>query len=150
MSNDKQNKGETGDPLASSVIGLRDLLDRGHSLFKNCEYEQSLKLFEEAAALEPLSAESHAWLAAVYGRQIEAAWSLKEKIKLLSMLEHETEVALEIDPTLPLVRRMNDARLLSTPDMLGGDPTKLPMNSDTALSKEWTRLRYGCLWLNAI
>jgi Tfp pilus assembly protein PilF len=44
-------------------------------------------LFEEAVTLDPRSAEAHAWLAAVYGRQIEDVWSMREKIKLLSMLE---------------------------------------------------------------
>lgn len=115
-------KRETGDPEASSIILLQDLLDRGYRKFKNRKYEQSRELFEEAALLDPRNAEAHAWLAAAYGRLIEAVWSMMEKIKLLPMLESEIAAALEIDSTLPLARRMNGARLLNTPDMLGGDP----------------------------
>lgn len=112
----------TDDPEASNVILMRDLLDRGFRMFKNDKYEQSRELFEQAALLDPCSAEAHAWLAAVYGRQIDAVWDMVEKIKLLSLLESEIAAALELDPTLPLARRMNGARLLNTPDMLGGDP----------------------------
>lgn len=115
MPNDKQER------EASNAILLRDLLNRGYSKFKLCEYEESWNLFKEAIALDPRSAEAHAWLAAVYGRQIEAVWGMTEKIKLLSMLENEITAALEIDPMLPLARRMNGARLLNTPDMLGGN-----------------------------
>jgi len=45
-----------------------------------------------------------------------------EKVKLLQMLENEVATALDIDPSLPLARRMNGARMLNTPEMLGGDP----------------------------
>lgn len=113
---------ETGQPEASSVIVLKDLLEQGYRKFNNRKYEQARELFEEAAALDPRSAEAHAWLAAAYGRLIESAWSMVDKIKLLPFLETEIEAALEIDSTLPLARRMNGCRLLNTPDMLGGDP----------------------------
>lgn len=105
-----------------SSILLRDLLRHGYSEFMSNNYKKAQQLFEEAVALIPLSAEAHAWLAAVYGRQIDAAWSLREKIELFPMLENEITIALEIDPTLPLARRMNGSKLLNTPDMLGGDP----------------------------
>jgi phenylacetate-CoA ligase len=111
------------DSNPSSFILLRDLLRRGYSEFMSHNYKKALQLFEEALALMPHSAEAHAWLAAVYGRQIDAAWSLTEKIKLFSMMENEIKAALEIDPNLPLARRMNGSKLLNTPDMLGGDPT---------------------------
>lgn len=101
---------------------LHDILQRGYAKFKSLEYEEAQQRFEEAAALEPRSAEAHAWLAAVYGRRIEGAWSLMEKVKLLQMLENEVATALDIDPSLPLARRMNGARMLNTPEMLGGDP----------------------------
>ncbi|NOU99724.1 tetratricopeptide repeat protein [Paenibacillus planticolens] len=100
----------------------RDILDRGLGKFKNGEFEQSREIIEQAAELDPGSAEVHAWLAAVYGRQIEAVWSLVDKMKLFALLESQIAVALKLDPTLPLARRMNGARLLNTPDMLGGDP----------------------------
>ncbi|MGP4039120.1 tetratricopeptide repeat protein [Gracilibacillus sp. D59] len=112
------------DPNVSSSILLRDLLDRGYSAFRINEYEKAHRLFEEAISLVPHSAEAHAWLAAVYGRQIDTAWSLTDKIDLFNKLENEITVALEIDPTLPLARRMNGSKLLNTPDMLGGDPAE--------------------------
>lgn len=115
-------KRDNEDPDTSSSILLRDLLRRGYSEFMSCKYEKAQQLFEEAVALIPHSAEAHAWLAAVYGRQIDAAWSLTEKIELFPMLENEITTALEIDPTLPLARRMNGSKLLNTPYMLGGDP----------------------------
>lgn len=100
----------------------RELLDRGSVLFKNGEIEPARALFEKAAELEPRCAEAHAWLAAVYGRQIDAAWNLTDKMKLLPLLDEELATALALDPELPLARRMNGAKLLNTPDMLGGDP----------------------------
>jgi tetratricopeptide (TPR) repeat protein len=59
------------------------LLNCGYSKFKLCKYEESRKLFEEAVALDPRSAEAHAWLAAVYGRQIEDGWSMTSFFFLL-------------------------------------------------------------------
>ena len=64
----------------------REMLDRGSVLFKNGDYEPARALFEKAVELEPHCAEAHAWLAAVYGRRIDAAWNLTEKLKLLSHL----------------------------------------------------------------
>ncbi|MEF3307214.1 tetratricopeptide repeat protein [Paenibacillus sp. GYB003] len=115
-------KRETEGPEPGSAVLLQDLLGQGYRLFKNGKYDRAKELFEEAARLDPRSAEAHAWLAASYGRQIQAVWSMMDKIQLLPMLESEIEAALEIDPALPLARRMNGARLLNTPDMLGGDP----------------------------
>ncbi|TLS52677.1 tetratricopeptide repeat protein [Paenibacillus antri] len=100
----------------------RELIRSGSLKFRSGDYEQALKLFQQAARSDPDSAEAHAWLAAVHGRRIEAAVSMTEKIKLLSLLEDELAVALRLDSTLPLARRMNGAMLLNTPDMLGGDP----------------------------
>lgn len=117
-------KRETGASEASSAVLLKDLLNRGYYKTKNGKYEEARALFEEAVQSNPDSAEAHAWLAAVYGRMIENSWSMAEKIKLLPMLEREVEVAFEIDPTLPLARRINGARLLNTPGMLGGDPAE--------------------------
>jgi len=114
---------QSGDPEDGCASPLRDLLERGSSLFKNGEYEQSQKVFEEAVAKHPRSAEAHAWLAAVYGRLIETVWSITDKMTLLAKLDNEVDTALELDPTLPLARRMNGARLLNKPDMLGGDPS---------------------------
>ncbi|WP_163538811.1 tetratricopeptide repeat protein [Gracilibacillus sp. YIM 98692] len=118
------SKGDNEDPDVSKSIQLRDMLRRGYSAFKINDYEKAHQLFEEAITLVPHSAEAHAWLAAVYGRQIDAAWSLTDKMKLYSKLENEVTIALEMDPTLPLARRMNGSKLLNTPDMLGGDPAK--------------------------
>jgi len=101
---------------------LTALLAQGTRKFKDNEYEQSRDLFEQAVALEQHSAEAHAWLAATYGRLIGTVWTMMDKIRLLSQLEREIAIALRIDPELPLARRMNGARLLNTPDMLGGDP----------------------------
>lgn len=113
---------ETGASEAGKSVLLKDLLKRGIHKIRSGKYEQSRKLFEEAAALDPCSAEAHAWLAAALGRMIENGWSMAEKIKLLPMLEREIKAAFDIDPTLPLARRINGARLLNTPGMLGGDP----------------------------
>jgi tetratricopeptide (TPR) repeat protein len=101
---------------------VRELLDRGYDLFKNGDYEQARAVYAKAVELAPRSAEAHAWLAAAYGRLIDEAWNLKDKIKLLPLLEEEIATALDIDPALPLARRMHGAKLLNTPDMLGGDP----------------------------
>ncbi|WP_309118205.1 tetratricopeptide repeat protein [Paenibacillus sp.] len=101
---------------------VRDLIRSGSLKFRSGDYEQAFKLFQEAARSDPNSAEAHAWLAAVHGRRIEGAISMTEKIKLLSLLEDELAVALRLDSTLPLARRMNGAMLLYTPEMLGGNP----------------------------
>jgi Tfp pilus assembly protein PilF len=102
-------------------VELQERIQRGYRDFLNGEYERSKQLFEEAVAFEPRSAKAHAWLAAAYGRLIEKAWNLMDKIGLLSKLESEISTALELDSSLPLARRMNGARLLNTPPMLGGD-----------------------------
>jgi tetratricopeptide (TPR) repeat protein len=111
------------DTEARRSIQVRDLLERGCRKFKEGEYEASLELFELALTLNPRSAEAYAWLAAVYGRKIETVWNMVDKMKLLSQLEKQIAASLEIDPNLPLARRMNGAKLLNSPDMLGGDPT---------------------------
>ncbi len=116
MSNDKHDR--------EGKLLLQDLLHRGYSEFKIDEYEKAHRLFKEAITLVPHSAEAHAWLAAVYGRQIDTAWSLTDKMDLFNKLDNEITTALEIDPTLPLARRMNGSKLLNTPDMLGGDPAE--------------------------
>ncbi|GAE93919.1 hypothetical protein JCM21714_3038 [Gracilibacillus boraciitolerans JCM 21714] len=100
----------------------QDLLKLGYKEFINKKYESAEKLFKEAINLQPDSAEAHAWIAAVYGRKIDAVWSLTEKIELFPLLEKEINMALELDHTLPMARRMNGSKLLNTPDMLGGDP----------------------------
>lgn len=101
---------------------LQDLLRRGAAEFRRENYERAQALFEKAAAVSPDSAEAHAWLAAAYGRRIDNAWSLPEKVEWLGKLEEEVAAALSLDPDLPLARRMRGAMLLYTPEMLGGDP----------------------------
>lgn len=110
------------DTEASRAIQVRGLLDKGCGMFKAGEYEASRELFEQVLMLDPRSAEAYAWLAAVYGRRIEAVWNLVDKMKLLAQMELQISASLELDPKLPLARRMNGAKLLNTPDMLGGDP----------------------------
>ncbi|WP_208591995.1 tetratricopeptide repeat protein [Gracilibacillus suaedae] len=111
-------------PRENNTTQVQDLLRRGYNSFKIDDYEKAHQLFEEAITQVPDSAEAHAWLAAVYGRQIDAAWSLTDKMELFSKLENEIKIALELDPALPLARRMNGSMLLNAPDMLGGDPAK--------------------------
>lgn len=103
---------------------LRDLFRRGYNAFKIKDYEKAYELFAEAVAFDPQSAQAHAWLAAVYGRQIDEAWSLADKMDLFQKMEQKITIALEKDPTLPLARRMNGSKLLNAPDMLGGDPAE--------------------------
>jgi phenylacetate-CoA ligase len=112
---------ETGIPKAVPVGPIQDLLDRGRRKLADRQFNEARELFRDAVACNPDSAEAHAWLAAAYGRLIEAGIIL-EKMKLLPLLENEIAAALEIDPTFPFARRMNGARLLNTPDTLGGDP----------------------------
>jgi hypothetical protein len=112
---------ESSFPEASPVDLLRDLLKRGRRKLADRKYNEARALFEDAVALNPNSADAHAWLAAAYGRLIEAG-SMLEKMKLLPFLETEIATALEIDPTHPFARRINGARLLNTPETLGGDP----------------------------
>lgn len=100
---------------------VRALLDRGRERFIARDYPEAKSSFEEAIALDGRNAEARAWLAAAYGRLIEAG-NMLEKIKLLPAFENEVKAALEIDPLLPFARRMNGARLLNTPESLGGDP----------------------------
>ena len=100
---------------------VRALLDRGRERFIARDYSEAKSSFEEAIALDGRNAEARAWLAAAYGRLIEAG-NMLEKIKLLPAFENEVKAALEIDPLLPFARRMNGARLLNTPESLGGDP----------------------------
>lgn len=114
-----KREGASGEGRALLV---KDLLQRGFHDMKNGKYEQARALFEEAAALDPVSAEAHAWLAAAYGRLIENSWSMAGKIKLLPLLEKEIKIALDLDSKLPIARRINGARLLNTPGMLGGNP----------------------------
>jgi tetratricopeptide (TPR) repeat protein len=108
-------------PDASHVDLLRDLLERGRRKLADRKFNEARVSFEDAVSLNPNSAEAHAWLAAAYGRLIEAG-SMLEKMKLLPFLETEIATALEIDPTHPFARRINGARLLNTPETLGGDP----------------------------
>lgn len=107
--------------LERSVDPVRALLDRGRERFIAKDYPEAKSWFEEAIALNDRNAESHAWLAAAYGRLIEAG-NMLEKIKLLPAFENEVKAALEIDPLLPFARRMNGAMLLNTPESLGGNP----------------------------
>jgi len=96
-------------------------LDLGRERFFERDMEGAKASFEEAIALNERNAESHAWLAATYGRMIENG-NMLEKIKLLPIFENEVRTALEIDPLHPFARRMNGARLLNTPESLGGNP----------------------------
>lgn len=104
-----------------TVDPVRALLDRGRELFVGGEILGAKASFEEAIALNERNAESHAWLAAAYGRLIEAG-NMQTKIRLLPIFEYEVRTALEIDPLHPFARRMNGARLLNTPESLGGNP----------------------------
>jgi len=103
---------------------VQELVSRGQHAFRAKQYDAAYGFFERAASIHPGCAEAHAWLAAVYGRRIEAALSMSEQIKLLSKLEEKIETALSIDSSLPLARRMNGAKLLKTPELLGGDPAE--------------------------
>lgn len=114
-------KRSRGSSRQSSEIVLEELIRRGCRKLADGEFEQAGELLKQAAALEPQSAEAHAWLAGVYGRMIETG-NLSEKIKLLPLVEKEIATALELDPSLPIARRMNGSRLLHTPESLGGDP----------------------------
>ncbi|UOQ49664.1 tetratricopeptide repeat protein [Gracilibacillus caseinilyticus] len=124
VSNKPVNEGNHEDADIIQSIPLQELLHQGYTAFNNNNYGNAQQWFEKAIKQEPHSAEAHAWLAAVYGRQIDAAWSLTDKIELFSKLEKEITLALEIDDTLPLARRMNGSKLLNSPDMLGGDPAE--------------------------
>ncbi|WP_239618257.1 AMP-binding protein [Cohnella mopanensis] len=105
----------------ASIDLLRDLLDQGRRKMADRDFHAARTLFEKAVALDANSADAHAWLAAAYGRLIEAGIIL-EKMRLLPFLENEIKAALRIDSKLPFARRINGARLLNTPDTLGGDP----------------------------
>ncbi|MCD9026475.1 AMP-binding protein [Cohnella silvisoli] len=103
------------------VDPVRDLLDQGRRKLAGRDFHEARALFEKAVALDANSADAHAWLAAAYGRLIEAGIML-EKMRLLPFLENEITAALAIDSTHPFARRINGARLLNTPETLGGDP----------------------------
>jgi len=107
--------------LERTADPVRELLDRGRELFISGDYNESKAAFEEAINVNERNAESHAWLAAAYGRLIERG-NMLEKIKLLPIFENEVKTALEIDPLHPFARKMNGARLLNTPESLGGNP----------------------------
>ncbi|MFC5530404.1 AMP-binding protein [Cohnella yongneupensis] len=107
--------------LERDIDPVRELLDRGRDSFIHHAYGEAKTAFEEAVAINDRNAEAHAWLAAAYGRLIEAG-NMLEKIKLLPIFENEVKAALDIDPLLPFARRMNGARLLNTPETLGGNP----------------------------
>jgi phenylacetate-CoA ligase len=107
--------------LERTADPVRTLLDRGRELFSADDYSGAKAAFEEAIFVNERNAESHAWLAAAYGRLIEAG-NMQTKIKLLPIFENEVRTALEIDPLHPFARRMNGARLLNTPESLGGNP----------------------------
>ncbi|WP_027085921.1 AMP-binding protein [Cohnella panacarvi] len=107
--------------FARTADPVRELLDRGRELFMSGDYSGAKTAFEEAIVVNERNAESHAWLAAAYGRLIEAG-NMQAKIKLLPIFENEVRTALEIDPLHPFARRMNGSRLLNTPESLGGNP----------------------------
>lgn len=107
--------------LERKVDPVQALLDLGKEKFAGEDFGGAKEAFEEAIALNDRNAELHALLAAAYGRLIEAGTML-EKIKLLPVFENEVRTALEIDPLHPFARRMNGARLLNTPETLGGNP----------------------------
>ncbi|MFD0672352.1 AMP-binding protein [Cohnella sp. GCM10027633] len=109
--------------LRRSVDPVRELIERGTEAFLGDRFAESRAAFEEAIALNDRNAEARAWLAAAYGRLIEAG-NMQEKIKLLPLFENEVKTAMDIDPSLPLARRMNGARLLNTPESLGGNPAR--------------------------
>jgi phenylacetate-CoA ligase len=111
----------SGSSVQSSEIVLKELIKRGCRKLADGEFEQARELLKQAASLEPQCAEAHAWLAGAYGRLIETG-NLSDKIKLLPLLEQEIREALDLDPSLPIARRMNGSRLLHTPESLGGDP----------------------------
>lgn len=111
-----------GAPAQSSDVYLRDLLNRGCAKLADGDFEQSRDLFKQAVSVAPQNAEAHAWLAAAFGRMIEAG-NMLEKMKLLPLLEKEISEALEIDPSLTIARRINGSRLLHTPAAFGGDPS---------------------------
>lgn len=102
---------------------LVELLDKGRAQLLAHNPGEAMVLFQQAADMAPESAEAHAWLAGAYGRLIEAG-DMLEKIKLLPLLEHEIATALSLDPAHPFARRMNGARLLHTPETLGGSPAE--------------------------
>jgi len=108
--------------LERTVDPVQALLDLGKEKFAGEDFNGAKEAFEEALTLNERNAELHAWLAAAYGRLIEAG-SMLEKIKLLPVFENEVRTALEIDPLHPFARRMNGARLLNTPETLGGNPS---------------------------
>ncbi|TLS50658.1 tetratricopeptide repeat protein [Paenibacillus antri] len=103
------------------VEPLQELLRLGRRALADGQYDRSREWLKKAVAVAPRSAEAHAWLAAAYGRMIETA-DMLEKMKLLPLLEEEIAAAFELDPSLPIARRVNGARLLYTPESLGGDP----------------------------
>ncbi len=107
--------------LQRRVDPVSELLSRGRELFMIGDYNGAKAAFEEAIVVNERNAESHAWLAAAYGRLIEAG-NMLEKIKLLPIFENEVRASLEIDPLHPFARRMNGSRLLNTPESLGGNP----------------------------
>ncbi len=98
-----------------------DLIRRGLRAIADGRFGEARSLLERAATDDPRSAEARAWLAAAIGRSIEAA-DMIEKMRLLPLLEKEIAAALRLDPSLPIARRVNGARLLHTPESLGGDP----------------------------
>jgi len=108
-------------PKTASIDLLRELLDQGRRKMADRDFHTARTLFEKAVALDANSADAHTWLAAAYGRLIEAGIML-EKMRLLPFLEYEINAALGIDSTHPFARRINGSRLLNTPDTLGGDP----------------------------
>lgn len=110
----------TGGSEAPDTDPFQDLLLEGRRKLAESHFQEARELLEKAVADRPDSAEAHAWLAAAYGRVIEAGTML-EKMRLLPYLEKEIAAALELDPALPFARRMNGARLLNAPDTLGGD-----------------------------
>ena len=111
----------SGRPEAQEIVNQKELLRWGRRKLSRGEYEKARELFQRAVMIDPGDAEAHTWLAAAYGRLLEAG-SMLEKMRLLPKLEEEIAHALRLDPMFPMARRVNGARLLYTPEELGGDP----------------------------
>ena len=111
--------------LAVSVSGFaqQSLIDQGRAALQRNDPEAAAKLFEQAVAQNPNSAEAHYLLGNAYGMQTEKA-SIFSKASLATKTRDEFQRAIQLDPNYIDARFGMIEYYLAAPAFMGGSEEK--------------------------
>ncbi|MFH1232113.1 MAG: spore germination protein GerW family protein [Planctomycetota bacterium] len=130
---EKHGKTQEKSNLKLTDAELKELLEKGKTLFEKGEIEEASKIFEKCVNGASGNADSHAWLSLALGQMCGKTQDWQKQMEYGTKSGKEADKALELDPNNSIGRLSRGINRLMTPPEYGGSIEKAVEDLEAAV-----------------